>query len=84
VNQAKINFFFIKFQVNPVLGPLQLSLYRMFQDILKFLAFFGAIFLAFVMGVHNVYSYYRSVQTEIAHDNRNNSTLQETNLSFST
>ncbi|XP_028395064.1 short transient receptor potential channel 5-like [Dendronephthya gigantea] len=72
-------------QVNSVLGPLQLSLYRMLQDVLKFLLFFAAIFVAFVIGVRNLYSYYNSIQAEIAQNRgRNDSMLAETNHPFST
>ena len=52
-------------QVNSLFGPLQLSVYRMFKDILKFLTFFLGIFLAFTLGVRNLYSYSRSLQLEI-------------------
>ena len=52
-------------QVSVFFGPMQLSVYRMFKDILKFLTFFLGIFLAFTLGVRNLYSYSRSLQLEI-------------------
>ncbi len=85
LRKSNLTCFFIKFQVNYILGPLQLSLYRMLQDVLKFLLFFGAIFVAFVMGVRNLYSYFHSIQAEIAeHSVWNNSAVAETNHPFST
>ena len=53
-------------QVNSLFGPLQLSVYRMFKDILKFLTFFFGIFLAFTLGVRDLYSYSRSLHLEIS------------------
>ena len=70
--------------MNSVLGPLQLSLYRMLRDVLKFLVFFLAIFVAFVMGVRNLYSYYSSIQSEIVANNVNMTVVVETNHPFST
>ena len=70
--------------MNSVLGPLQLSLYRMLRDVLKFLLFFAAIFVAFVMGVRNLYSYYNSIQAEIAANNKNQTMEADTNHPFST
>ena len=46
------------FQVNSVLGPLQLSLYKMLKDVLKFLAIFLLLYVAFATGVAKIYSYY--------------------------
>ena len=46
------------FQVNSVLGPLQLSLYKMLKDVLKFLAIFLLLYIAFATGVAKIYSYY--------------------------
>ena len=63
-------------QVNSVLGPLQLSLYRMLRDVFKFLLIFFAIFMAFVVGIRNLYSYYNSIQHEIiSHYGRQNVTV---------
>ena len=58
-------------QVNSVFGPLQLSMYRMFKDILKFLTIFLGLFLAFTLGVRNLYSYNRSLQLEIRQQENN-------------
>ena len=49
------------FQVNSVLGPLQLSLVKMVRDIAKFLFLFLLLFLAFGWAERKVYSHY--VQT---------------------
>lgn len=46
------------FQVNSVLGPLQLSLVKMFRDIAKFLFLFLLLFLAFGWAERKVYSRY--------------------------
>ena len=49
------------FQVNSVLGPLQLSLVKIFRDIAKFLFLFLLLFIAFGWAERKVYSQY--VQT---------------------
>lgn len=46
------------FQVNSVLGPLQLSLIKMIRDIVKFLFLFLLLFLAFGWAERKVYSQY--------------------------
>ena len=46
------------FQVNSVLGPLQLSLVKMIKDIAKFLFLFLLLFLAFGWAERKVYSQY--------------------------
>jgi len=46
------------FQVNSVLGPLQLSLIKMIRDIAKFLFLFLLLFLAFGWAERKVYSQY--------------------------
>ena len=56
------------FQVNSVLGPLQLSLYRMLKDVLKFLAIFFLLYIAFATGVINTYSYYVVSQKQLKDD----------------
>ena len=56
------------FQVNSVLGPLQLSLYRMLKDVLKFLAIFFLLYIAFATGVINTYSYYVVSQKQLKKD----------------
>ncbi|XP_074660520.1 short transient receptor potential channel 7-like [Tubulanus polymorphus] len=40
------------------LGPLQISLSRMMSDVGRFMTLFGMVFLAFVIGVTNLYSLY--------------------------
>lgn len=58
------------FQVNSTLGPLQLSLYRMLKDVLKFLLIFLMLYIAFATGVVKVYSYYVASQIKLRdHDN---------------
>ena len=53
------------FQVSSVLGPLQLSLYKMLKDVLKFLAIFFLLFIAFATGVAKIYSYYVASQIKL-------------------
>ena len=69
--------------MNYVLGPLQLSLLRMLQDVLKFLLFFAGIFAAFVMGLRHLYSYYNSIQAEINKNHTNHTVVAESNHQFS-
>ena len=52
-------------QVNSVLGPLQLSLYRMLKDVLKFLLIFLLLYSAFATGVVKIYSYYIASQNKL-------------------
>ena len=58
-------------QVNPVFGPLQLLMYQMFKDIVKFLVLFLGLFAAFTLGVRNLYSYNRSLLLEIRQKENN-------------
>ena len=51
-------------QVNSVVGPLQLSIIRMFKDICNFLGIFLGIFFAFTVGVRNLYSYSKSLELQ--------------------
>ena len=53
------------FQVNSLLGPLQLSLYKMLKDVLKFLAIFLLLYVAFVTGVAKIYTYYIASQIKL-------------------
>ena len=62
-----LNFTYV-FQVNKTLGPLQLSLYRMLKDVLKFLIIFLMLYIAFAAGVMKVYSYYHASQTKLRED----------------
>ncbi|XP_076470184.1 short transient receptor potential channel 7-like [Babylonia areolata] len=43
---------------NEYLGPLQISLGRMLKDIMKFLALFSLVIVAFMVGLHNLFWYY--------------------------
>ena len=51
-------------QVTSYLGPLQLSLYKLFGDVVKFLLFFGMIFLSFGLGIRRLYSHYVVAQRQ--------------------
>ena len=53
------------FQVSSVLGPLQLSLYKMLKDVLKFLAILLLLYIAFATGVAKIYSYYVASQMKL-------------------
>ena len=64
---AFLNFTCV-FLVNKTLGPLQLSLYRMLKDVLKFLIIFMMLYIAFTAGVVKVYSYYRASQIKLRED----------------
>ncbi|KAK3611420.1 hypothetical protein CHS0354_027146 [Potamilus streckersoni] len=55
---------------NEALGPLQISLGRMLKDILKFLALFMLIFMAFMIGLQNLYWYY-NIRASIELEDRN-------------
>ena len=57
------------FQLNSYLGPLQLSLYKLFGDVLKFLLFFGMIFLSFGLGIRRLYSHYLVTQRHFVQKN---------------
>lgn len=53
------------FQVDSVLGPLQLSLYKMLKDVRRFLFIFLLLYISFVTGVVKVYSYYVASQIKL-------------------
>ena len=53
------------FQVDSVLGPLQLSLYKMLKDVCRFLIIFLVLYFSFANGVVKVYSYYVTSQIEL-------------------
>lgn len=57
------------FQVDSVLGPLQLSLYKMLKDVCRFLFIFLVLFISFVTGVVKVYSYYVASQIKLRKQN---------------
>lgn len=43
---------------NESFGPLQISLGRTVKDIFKFMVIFTTVFVAFMIGMFNLYSYY--------------------------
>uniref|UniRef100_A0A673GRF0 Short transient receptor potential channel 6-like n=1 Tax=Sinocyclocheilus rhinocerous TaxID=307959 RepID=A0A673GRF0_9TELE len=47
---------------NESFGPLQISLGRTVKDIFKFMVIFIMVFVAFMMGMFNLYSYYRGAK----------------------
>uniref|UniRef100_A0A8C2AC48 Transient receptor potential cation channel, subfamily C, member 6a n=1 Tax=Cyprinus carpio TaxID=7962 RepID=A0A8C2AC48_CYPCA len=47
---------------NESFGPLQISLGRTVKDIFKFMVIFILVFLAFMIGMFNLYSYYRGAK----------------------
>ncbi|KAI1893652.1 hypothetical protein AGOR_G00125910 [Albula goreensis] len=47
---------------NESFGPLQISLGRTVKDIFKFMVIFIMVFLAFMIGMFNLYSYYRGAK----------------------
>ncbi|XP_068695743.1 short transient receptor potential channel 4-like [Montipora foliosa] len=57
------------FQVDSVLGPLQLSLYRMLRDVWKFLLLFILLYVAFATGLTKMYSYYVASQIKLEQRN---------------
>ena len=57
------------FLVSSVLGPLQMSLYKMLKDVLKFLLIFLLLLIAFTNGVAKVYTYYVASQIHLRRQN---------------
>ncbi|XP_074629600.1 short transient receptor potential channel 4-like [Acropora palmata] len=53
------------FQVDSVLGPLQLSLYRMLNDVFEFLLLFLVLYISFATGLSKIYGYYIASQLEL-------------------
>lgn len=47
---------------NESFGPLQISLGRTVKDIFKFMVIFIMVFVAFMIGMFNLYSYYRGAK----------------------
>ena len=64
-------------QVNSTFGPLQLSTLRMFKDIGKFLTIFLGVFVAFTLGIRNLYSYNNSLELEYLKGNRTDEETQD-------
>jgi len=57
------------FQIDSVLGPLQLSLYKMLKDVVRFLFIYLLLYLSFATGVVKVYSFYVTSQIELQKQN---------------
>ncbi|XP_068731801.1 transient-receptor-potential-like protein [Montipora capricornis] len=57
------------FQVDSVLGPLQLSLYKMLRDVWKFLLLFLLLYISFATGLTKMYSYYVASQIKLEQRN---------------
>ena len=57
------------FQIDSVLGPLQLSLYKMLKDVGRFLFIYLLLYLSFATGVVKVYSFYVTSQIELQKQN---------------
>ena len=57
------------FQVNSTLGPLQLSLYKMLKDVLKFFLIFLLLYIAFFTGTIKIYTYYIAAQNKLRSQN---------------
>uniref|UniRef100_A0A8C4RAQ2 Transient receptor potential cation channel, subfamily C, member 3 n=1 Tax=Eptatretus burgeri TaxID=7764 RepID=A0A8C4RAQ2_EPTBU len=51
---------------NESFGPLQISLGRTVKDIFKFMVIFIMVFVAFMIGMFNLYSYYRGAKLNAA------------------
>lgn len=64
-------------QVNSIFGPLQLSTLRMFKDIGKFLTIFLGVFVAFTLGIRNLYSYNNSLELEYLNGNKTDVETQD-------
>nr|XP_034338793.1 short transient receptor potential channel 3-like isoform X1 [Crassostrea gigas] len=57
---------------NEMFGPMQISIARMMTDIIKFLAIFLVILVAFMVGLHNLYWYYpKQVREKVEFINHN-------------
>jgi hypothetical protein len=58
-------------RVNSKCGPLQISTLRMFKDIRNFLTIFLGVFLAFSLGIRNIYSYRNKLEAIYLNGNGN-------------
>ncbi|KAK3600930.1 hypothetical protein CHS0354_004139 [Potamilus streckersoni] len=66
---------------NELFGPLQISLARMLTDILKFAVIFMVVFVAFMVGLHNLYWYYpQQVRKDVEFLDNNITTKAESNF----
>ena len=64
------NFVFTNIlQIDSVLGPLQLSLYKMLKDVWRFLVIFLLLYISFATGMVKVYSYYVASQIDLKAQN---------------
>ncbi|XP_052717525.1 short transient receptor potential channel 7-like isoform X3 [Crassostrea angulata] len=61
---------------NEMFGPMQISIARMMTDIIKFLAIFLVILVAFMVGLHNLYWYYPKQVREKVEFMKNNITVR--------
>ncbi|XP_048780168.1 short transient receptor potential channel 7-like isoform X1 [Ostrea edulis] len=61
---------------NEMFGPMQISIARMMTDIMKFLAIFLVILIAFMVGLHNLYWYYPKQVREKVEFMKNNITVR--------
>lgn len=53
------------FQVSRIFGPMQLSLYNILADVVKFMTFFFTVFVAYGFSLRRLYSHYISTQKYI-------------------
>ncbi|XP_050397743.2 short transient receptor potential channel 7 isoform X2 [Patella vulgata] len=66
---------------NELFGPMQISLARMITDIMKFFVVFLVLFIAFMVGLHNLYWYYpKNVRKEVELIPNNITTVAEENF----
>jgi hypothetical protein len=72
-------------QFNDTLGPLQLALYHLILDVMKFLLFFSFFFVAFGISLKKLYWHYTSTQKHVAktEERSTNGTGTETDHTFS-
>ena len=60
------------FQVSSTLGPMQLCLFNMLKDVIKFLAIIFVLFFAFSTGLTKIYSYYIQSEKELQIQDKEN------------
>lgn len=63
------------FQVSSTLGPMQLCLFNMLKDVIKFLAIMFVLFFAFSTGLTKIYSYYIQSEKELQKQGKENITI---------
>ena len=63
------------FQVSSTLGPMQLCLFNMLKDVIKFLAIIFVLFFAFSTGLTKIYSYYIQSEKELQKQDKENITI---------